>query len=222
MSIINEALKKAEQEKNKIVTDEPGYTNIASKIYKPKPDQDKKPETFKEEPAKPLLLLEPLPPVAKKHNYLMWFLLAILISAAAMSISIIVTKPNEKNIKHIAKIAPSILEPEKIQENLTISSPQPTPPPQPPLSTVSPSSLTTQAMGTITPIAPESEPAKFPVSPPSLILSGIVAGGNDSFAIIDGRIVKKGDIISGAKVREIYSDRVVLEFDGIEFSLRSP
>lgn len=208
MSIINEALKKAEQEKNKMLTDEPGYTNIASKIYKPKPEQNEKLEAPQGETVKPLPLLEPLPPVAKKHNYLTWALMAILITIAVMSLSILLTKPKGKNIE------PKIKQP--------APTPQPSLPSQANLNSAIPAALSTQPALTDNPPTPEPQPVKLPSAPPPLILSGIVAGGNDSFAIIDGNIVKKGDSISGAKVKEIYGDRVALEFDGAEFILRSP
>lgn len=204
MSIINEALKKAAREKNKTVSEEPAYSNIASAAYKPKLEQKQKPDASKDEVGKSEFPLEPIPTETKKSNTLMWILMGVLVSAAIMSISLIITGINKKTVKPLA--TPSIATPEKTKETpLPINLPPP---------------LSTQTETTATSVS-EAPKVKIPASPPSLMLSGIVAGGDGSFAIIDGLVVKKGDTVSGAKVLGIYADKVVLEYDGAEFSIRS-
>lgn len=216
MSIINDALKKAEQEKNKIVTDEPGYTNIASKVYKPSQEQNKNIEVAKVEPHAAKPTLDPSSET-KKSNNSTWVLLAILSFVAVMSISIIMTNLKKESVKPLATLPPSV--PEE-----TLSSPDPKPTLNAGTSPISDVTLLpqTQPVETVPSSITEPQTVKIPASPPYLTLSGIVAGGDESFAIIDGAIVKKDDTISGARVVEIYSDRVVLEFDGAEFSMRTP
>lgn len=194
MSIINDALKKAEQEKNKMVTDEPAYTNIASQVYRPKAKQEAAGQS--------------LPVTEKKSPDLIWIPVSILIFVAVISLAIIITNLNKKPVSTTQPTA-------SIESSKTINPPSPA---QTQPEITAPSALSQNG----TEIAPEPPAIKIPSAPPALILSGIVAGGKDSYAIIDNEIVKKNDLISGAKVVEIYSDRVVLEFDGAEFTLRAP
>lgn len=209
MSIINDALKKAEQEKNKMVTDEPAHTNIASQVYRPKPEQGKKIETGKVELVKEEASDQPLP--EKKSPDLIWIPVSVLIFVAVTSIAIIITNLNKKPVE-LLTTPPALTEPISTAQ-LTAAAEAP--------KTVNLPSVAQQPEIT-TPPVPEPLVIKIPSTPPALILSGIVAGGKESYAIIDNEIVKKDDVISGAKVVRIYSDRVVLEFDGAEFTLRTP
>jgi len=51
-------------------------------------------------------------------------------------------------------------------------------------------------------------------SPPLFTLNGIFSSGNEGYALINNRIVKKGDKIDGATIVQIFLDEVDLEFDG--------
>lgn len=50
--------------------------------------------------------------------------------------------------------------------------------------------------------------------PPSFVLNGVFFSGNEGYALINNRIVKKGDIIDGATVVGIALDEVNLESEG--------
>ena len=54
---------------------------------------------------------------------------------------------------------------------------------------------------------------------PEFSLTGIVFGGGEPSAIINGKIVKEGDVIEEAKVLEIKPKKVTLGFKGKEISL---
>jgi len=54
---------------------------------------------------------------------------------------------------------------------------------------------------------------------PEFSLTGIVFGAGEPSAIINGNIVKEGDVIQGAKVLEIKPKKVKLDFKGKEISL---
>lgn len=72
----------------------------------------------------------------------------------------------------------------------------------------------------VTETAPENIPAEDrPV--PVLTLSGILFGPEGSLALINGRIVREGGMVDGAKLEKISSDRVELSFDGQKVILRS-
>lgn len=51
-------------------------------------------------------------------------------------------------------------------------------------------------------------------TPPVFTLSGVFFSGGEAYALINNRIVKKGDKINGATVGEIFLDEVDLEFGG--------
>lgn len=55
---------------------------------------------------------------------------------------------------------------------------------------------------------------------PTLILNGIFSGKGDNFALINNRIVKEGDSISGVKVLHIYPNKVELDANGQNITLR--
>lgn len=56
---------------------------------------------------------------------------------------------------------------------------------------------------------------------PAMLLSGILFSDRESFALINGRIVREGAMIDGAKLEKISSDRVELSFEGRKIILRS-
>ena len=55
--------------------------------------------------------------------------------------------------------------------------------------------------------------------PHTFKLNGIIEGGGEPLAIIDDRIVRKGELIYGAEVVEIGSERVILLSDDKEVTL---
>ena len=56
---------------------------------------------------------------------------------------------------------------------------------------------------------------------PQLELNGIFYSPNQSYALINNRIVSEGDAIKGAVVKKITQEGVELEFDGKNITLRS-
>ena len=56
---------------------------------------------------------------------------------------------------------------------------------------------------------------------PSLALSGILFGAEGSIALINGRIVREGGDVEGARLIKISEDRVELVFQGQKIILRS-
>lgn len=61
-------------------------------------------------------------------------------------------------------------------------------------------------------------PAEVETPVPTLVLSGIWKG-EVTKAIINGKIVKQGDLIAGCRVKKILENRVVLDFNGSELVL---
>ena len=53
--------------------------------------------------------------------------------------------------------------------------------------------------------------------PVKLKLQGILSKSGEYFAIINSQIKKKGEDISGIKIKEIEKDRVILFYEGREF-----
>jgi len=67
----------------------------------------------------------------------------------------------------------------------------------------------------------EKKAVSGPAVLPDLALSGVFFDKKgESFALINGRIVKEGDLIKGAKLVQILSDRVEMEIEGFPFSVR--
>ncbi len=70
----------------------------------------------------------------------------------------------------------------------------------------------------------ETPPQKFPeeATLPSLFLNGVFFSENEGYALINNRILKVGDTIEGAEVKEITLDSVELKFKdrGISISTR--
>lgn len=56
----------------------------------------------------------------------------------------------------------------------------------------------------------------------SLVLNGIFFSENEGYALINNRIVKEGDTVEGATVKQINLDGVELERDNITVKLSSP
>lgn len=56
---------------------------------------------------------------------------------------------------------------------------------------------------------------------PSLALGGILFGAEGSIALINGRIVREGGDVEGARLVKVSEDRVELEFQGQKIILRS-
>ncbi len=54
---------------------------------------------------------------------------------------------------------------------------------------------------------------------PELRLKGISQSGSRSWAFINDRMLKVGDIIDGAEIVDILKDRVKLKYTGVEFTL---
>jgi hypothetical protein len=71
-----------------------------------------------------------------------------------------------------------------------------------------------------TPLRPveEEKPAPFP--DPLLTLNGVYFQKNEGYALINNRILKVGNTIQGATVKEIILDKVTLEFEGRIITLR--
>lgn len=61
-----------------------------------------------------------------------------------------------------------------------------------------------------------------PVPEPTLVLNGVFFEQGDGYALINNKIMRLGDEISHAKVKEITIDGVVLEFEGKTIKLSSP
>ncbi len=54
---------------------------------------------------------------------------------------------------------------------------------------------------------------------PTLALEGITKSAKGDYAIINGRIVEKGDTVEGAKITEIKTDAVVVTYEGKTFTV---
>jgi len=54
---------------------------------------------------------------------------------------------------------------------------------------------------------------------PSFVLNGVFFSGAEGYALINNRIVKKGDKVDGATVTQIFLDEVELDFDGSAIKL---
>ena len=65
-----------------------------------------------------------------------------------------------------------------------------------------------------------TESAGFSNFAPGFVLSGISVQGEDRYAVINGKIVQKGDLIKGAFVKEILGREVTLETKTGELKLK--
>ena len=71
-----------------------------------------------------------------------------------------------------------------------------------------------------TPPAPQVvEPPPAPPKP-TLILNGVATGGGNPFALINNRVVEKGEEIEGYVLKEIFEKKVILEKEGKTLEVR--
>jgi len=72
-------------------------------------------------------------------------------------------------------------------------------------------------------VVEDAEPEKENIPPvdPALSLSGVYFQNNEGYALINNRIVKSGDVIQGATVKEVGLEKVILEFEGRVITLVS-
>ena len=67
-------------------------------------------------------------------------------------------------------------------------------------------------------LPPAVENIEVPAKP-TLILNGVFSSGEESYALINNQIVKLGDKISGAVIKKIAPEEVLLDSDGSEIKL---
>lgn len=68
---------------------------------------------------------------------------------------------------------------------------------------------------------PAPEPEVQKPQPPDLVLNGVFVSEQESYALINNRIVRKGEQIEGATVVRIGMDEVELDFEGSPIKLFS-
>jgi len=68
----------------------------------------------------------------------------------------------------------------------------------------------------------KSSNPETPLAEPSLVLNGVFFEQGEGYALINNKIVRLGDEIDGAKVKEIAIDGVTLDFNGKIIKLSSP
>lgn len=171
MSIINEALKKAQesrQEQDKNIKEEPDITPSLS--LPPSP-----------------AVKRPSGAVKRDYNTIFWILPAIAVIAAGVVLA--------KNLLP----APRPQQIQKETRGSRIYPVEPTPEQKP---------------------APPSEAREADIPLPALKLSGIVYDENSPYAIVNGAILREGEVIDGAKLVEIKKERVKFEFNGREFEIK--
>ena len=71
------------------------------------------------------------------------------------------------------------------------------------------------------PKEPEQNLSPYEKPLPSLTLSGILFGENGSFALINGKIIREGATINGAKLEKVSSDKAELSYEGRKIILRA-
>lgn len=67
---------------------------------------------------------------------------------------------------------------------------------------------------------PAADAPDFGPGWPMLELNGIVGGGSQGSCLINGRVVSVGDIVQGVKLESIHRDSVILEYEGERRRLR--
>lgn len=72
------------------------------------------------------------------------------------------------------------------------------------------------------PEAPVIEVAREPVKPPEITVEGIVAGGPMPQAVIQKRVVRAGDMVSGARITKITKEGVEVMYEGVAFKIPAP
>ncbi len=69
----------------------------------------------------------------------------------------------------------------------------------------------------------EGQSAKQQAKPlPTVEIQGIVSGALVPYAIVNGKVVKAGDIVDGLTIVEIVKDGIQVEYDRINYTLESP
>ncbi len=71
-----------------------------------------------------------------------------------------------------------------------------------------------KAETTTTPVGPPAPAVVQNTKMPEILLNGIFYSGNETYALINNKIVKTGDDVEGALVRDIQADSVELELGG--------
>ncbi len=71
-------------------------------------------------------------------------------------------------------------------------------------------------------IIPSPEKTRVNIVLPPLVVTGLVWGGHNPQAIINGQVVMKGDFIEGAQVIEIEKEGVTVNYRNQTFKLSSP
>jgi hypothetical protein len=69
-------------------------------------------------------------------------------------------------------------------------------------------------------LPPEEPQAVIQEAASDFILNGIFSDGENSYAIINNRVVREGDTITGAKVLNILAEQVVLEVQGKTLNIK--
>lgn len=98
------------------------------------------------------------------------------------------------------KAPPQHVEPAQVQAPPQVQAPAPVPAPQ-------------EAQAPAPPIDAKKKLQE------SLVLNGIFFSGDEGYALINNQIVKQGDLIEGATVKQISLNEVELEFEGSTIKL---
>lgn len=69
---------------------------------------------------------------------------------------------------------------------------------------------------------PDPVEVDFEITPPALAVQGLIWGGRIPQAIINGKVVTKGDVIEGAEIIDIDGNGVVVIYNKKIFKLSSP
>ena len=75
-------------------------------------------------------------------------------------------------------------------------------------------------------VAPKIAPVPQTVIPPpsspkpALVLNGVATGGDTPFALINNRVVEKGEEIEGYVLKEVLEKKAILEKEGKRLELR--
>jgi len=116
-------------------------------------------------------------------------------------------------------------DPQISPETLPIATKQEIPPfdiaPASAVSIEQPGSLNPSANPAVDQAALSVQPQAQENLPPVLALSGVFISDNETYALVNNKIVRKGDIIDGAVVQKIAMDEVELEFGGKTIQLRN-
>lgn len=67
-----------------------------------------------------------------------------------------------------------------------------------------------------------AEVPEVPVTPPEIIVDGIVSGGSVPQAVIQQKVVRVGDTISGARISKITKEGIEVVYEGESFVFPAP